>query len=295
MLSFRRVQLSDKDRMTALLQNERERGCEYTFGNIFIWHDVYCTDVAFTDDGMLIVRFACTVDAYLFPVGSGDLRAAIEEMMADAQLRGTPFRILAASERDVRRLEELFPGRFNSHLTRDYAEYVYNSEDLIELRGKKFHGKRNHIAQFTNNYPDYSFEEFTRENIAEARAMSENWYRAWITDDATLTDEMTASNYAFNHFFELDLCGGFVRANGQVVAFAIGEPINAETFCVHLEKASYDVTGAYTVINRDFARHFCASYRYINREDDMGLEGLRRAKLSYNPAFLSEKYVVNLV
>lgn len=295
MLQFRRTSLEDKERITAIFRAEKDRGCEYTFGNVFIWHDVYCTEVAFSDDGLCIIRFACEVDAYLFPCGQGDIKTAIEDMMADAARRNVPFRIIAANKADVDQLDTLFPGVFTSHINRDFAEYVYNSEDLIHLVGKKYHSKRNHISRFISENPDYEFVEMTPENIAEVQAMNDEWYKEFTGGEEGLEQEQTAAKYAFDNFFELDFSGGFIRTGGRIVAFAIGEPIDDETFCVHFEKACYGVTGAYTIINRDFAQHFCSGYRYINREDDMGLEGLRRAKMSYNPEIITEKYVVNVV
>lgn len=294
MLSFHQISLSDKDRVTRIFKNEKDRGCEYTFGNAYIWRDIYRTQVAYSGDGLCVVRFACEVDAYLFPCGPGDLKAAVSDMMANARARGVPFRIIAASKADVDKLDALFPGVFSHHINRDFCEYVYHSGDLINLAGKKYHGKRNHISRFVAENPDYEFVEITPENIAQVRAMNDSWYDAFTGDEEGLLQEKSAADYAFGNYFDLDFKGGFLRTGGRIVAFAIGEPINDETFCVHIEKACYDVTGAYTVINRDFARHFCGGYRYINREDDAGAEGLRRAKLSYYPAMITEKYVVDI-
>lgn len=294
MLSFRRITLEDRERIEAIFRGEKDRGCEYTFGNVYIWHDVYCTEVAFSDDGLCVIRFACEVDAYLFPCGQGDVRTAVQDMLDDAKQRGVPFRIIAANKEDVEQLDALFPGVFAHHVNRDFCEYVYNSEDLINLAGKKYHGKRNHISKFLTENPDYEFVEITPDNIGEVQAMNDAWYREYTEGEEGLEQEKTAARYTFRDFFSLGFKGGFLRAGGRIVAFAIGEPINAGTFCVHIEKACYDVNGAYAVINRDFARHFCGEYRYINREDDLGIEGLRRAKLSYYPAFITEKYVVDI-
>ncbi len=294
-LSFRRVELADRERVCALLHNAPDRGCEYTFGNLFIWRDVYDTKLAFTEDGLCVVRFDKVTDAYLFPFGQGDVPAAILAMRADAGARGIPFRIIAASADDVALLDDAFPGGYTSHTSRDFAEYVYNAEDLIELKGKKYHGKRNHISRFSAEYPDYQFQEITPDNIGRVQEMNNLWYNEIMAQygDESLAEERCASRNAFEHFFELGFKGGFIEISAGIVGFAMGEPINPETFCVHIEKACYNTNGAYTVINRDFARHYCADYRYINREDDVGDEGLRKAKLSYYPAILTDKYVIH--
>ncbi len=295
MLTFRRVELSDRERITRLHHASPDRGCEYTFGNIFIWRDVYDTKVAFTGDGLCVVRFDKVVEAYLFPFGEGkNLKQTLDDMQADSASLGRRFMVIAASADDRDTVNALYPGRFSEHTSRDFAEYVYNSEDLIELRGKKYHGKRNHISRFMQEYPDYAFAEIDADNIGAVRAMNERWYEELMAEygDESLAEERVASQSAFDHFFELGFQGGLITVNGEVAAFAMGEPINPQTFCVHIEKARYDVNGAYTVINRDFAAHFCKDYRYINREDDVGDEGLRRAKLSYYPAVLTDKFVV---
>lgn len=293
MLKFQRVDISDKKRIEAVFKAEKERGCEYTFGNVYIWRDVIETHVAFTDDGLVVVRFDAE-NAYLFPAGKGDLRRVMTEIQADSMARGVPLLMIAAGRHDIEKLDQLFPGKFQYRQNRDFSEYVYNSKDLIELAGKKYHGKRNHISRFMVEHKDYAFEEITRGNIKQAQAMCDSWYEAYLEEDDSggLVRERSAVNNAFDRFFDLEFKGGLIRAGGDIAAFAMGEPINSETFCVHIEKACYEVNGAYTVINRDFAQHFCADYRYINREDDVGQEGLRKAKLSYHPAFLTEKYMV---
>ncbi len=293
MLEFRDISIDDKERIQKIYHNAPDRGCEYTFGNLYIWHDIYETKIAFSDDGYLVVRFADHVNAFLFPEGGSDLRGVIEEMRADCAQGGVPFRIIAARKEDAEQIEALYPDTVRLHTNRDFFEYVYNSADLIQLAGKKYHGKRNHISRLRSDYPDSEFFEITPENIAEVVAMNESWYTEYL-DSTGLEEEHEASARAFRHFFDLGFSGGCLKEGGRVIAFALGEPINRETFCVHMEKACYDVGGAYTVINQQFAEHFCGGYRFINREDDVGQEGLRKAKLSYYPAEIKEKYVVEI-
>ncbi len=292
-MEFHSLGIEDKDSLTAALYAAPDRGCEYTFGNLYIWRDVYETKLA-QQDGFWFVRFDNVTRSYLFPVGAGDLAAAMEALVADAAAQGVPFHMVAARREDCDELERLLPGRFAFHTSRDFAEYVYNSADLIELRGKKYHGKRNHISKFMNEYPDNAFEELTPENIGEARAMNDAWYEKNFDGNASLDEERTAAACAFDDFFALGFSGGLLRVNGRVEAFSMGEPINADTFCTHIEKANYDVDGAYTVINQRFSAHFCEKYKFINREDDVGDEGLRRSKLSYYPELVTEKFVVVL-
>lgn len=299
-LHFEPVSLEKRKIMTGLLHAAPERGCEYTFGNLFIWRNVYGTAAALTEDGMLLLRFARDVGsdaAYLFPVGEGDLKRSVDAMLAYSAGRDESFRIIAARKEDCESLRALYGDIFDFHTSRDFAEYVYKSEDLIKLAGKKYHGKRNHISRFISENPEYEFSDIDEGNIEEVLEMSEKWYREVFAEegqDYELSEERLSVLEAFHHYFELGFKGGVLRAGGKIVAYSMGEPINEKSFCVHIEKACYNTTGAYTMVNREFAARFCADYEYINREDDVGDEGLRRAKLSYHPEIITEKYVVRL-
>lgn len=290
-MEFHPLDLSDKAELEQALLHAPDRGCEYTFGNLYIWREVYGTKTA-CSNGFRLIRFDQVTRSYLFPVGEGNLAEVMEELIADAREQGVPFHMVAARREDCDELEKQMPGRFSFHTSRDFAEYVYLSENLIELRGKKYHGKRNHIAKFMAEYPDNCFEQITRENMDEVRAMNEEWYESNTDDSASLQEERTAVDCAMDDFFLLGFCGGLLRAEGRVVAYSMGEPINGGTFCTHIEKALHTVDGAYTVINQRFCERFCRDYRFVNREDDVGDEGLRRSKLSYYPEQVTEKYVV---
>jgi len=293
MLDFKRLALGDRQELTRLLKGETGRGCEYTFGNLFIWDGVYDTKLAMSG-GSAVVRFDRESESYLFPVGGGDLRGIVGDMIDDSAALGRKFHVIAAGPADCERLEQLFPGEFVFHPSRDYAEYVYNAADLIDLPGKKYHQKRNHIARFERENPGYSFQKIDEQNISRVFQMSELWCKRYgCVGNTGLKAEHCAVLRAFEHFFDIGFDGGFIeRDGGEVVAFSMGEEINSETYCVHIEKSFHDITGGYAVINREFARAFCGGYKYINREDDVGEEGLRKAKLSYYPAIITDKFTV---
>ena len=296
MIEFRQVELHWRQRFESVFRKEEDRGCEYTFGNVYIWKDYYATQIALLDDSEIIVRFNRQVEGYLFPCGIRDLQRTIEQMITDSEQRAKAFRLVAVSSADVEQLQQLFPGRFLFSANRDFSEYVYNSSDLIQLAGKRYHSKRNHISRFISEYPDYTFEEITPENIREVQNMSEQWYKEALSArlDESLIQEKTATDNAIRDHFRLGFSGLLIRAAGRVIAFAMGEPVNDRTFCVHIEKALSEINGAYAIINRDYAAHFCPEYAFINREDDVGQQGLRRSKLSYHPAYLIDKYIVTL-
>ena len=295
MLEFTEVTLRDKDRLSAILQNEKHRGCEYTFGNIVIWKGVYETKVAFIKERGAVIRHGSHGAGYLFPVGEYNLRDVITAMMEDAARVGEEFRIFGADMSDFEMLQEEFFGKFRYKQERDYAEYVYLSENLRELKGRKYHQKRNHISRFLQNNPNHEFKIIDRDSIAKVRAMNDEWCALYgCSENDNMSDEQCATQRAFENFFELGFDGGFIESEGRVVAYSMGEPITGDTYCVHIEKAFHEIQGSYAMINREFARRFCEGYTYINREDDVGEEGLRKAKLSYHPEFLTEKLTVTI-
>lgn len=294
MLEFHEVTVEDKCRLQPMLQNEKNRGCEYTFGNVILWSKIYATKVAYYNEGA-VIRHDRHGAGYLVPVGEYDLKNILELMLEDAKKskHEDRFSILAADKADFEKIDTIFPSRFKYKDERDYAEYVYLSENLRELPGKKYHNKRNHIARFLDNNPDYSFNVITKDNIERVKVMNEEWRKRYeIEANDSLKEEISVAARAFDLFFESGLDGGFIESNKEIIAYSMGEAINDSTYCIHLEKAFHDIQGSYAVINRDFARHFCKDYIYINREDDVGEEGLRRAKLSYYPEIITEKITI---
>ena len=173
-------------------------------------------------------------------------------------------------------LEKAFPDRFNFVSDRDYADYIYLRSDLSTLKGKKFQSKRNHLNKFRSNYPNYTYKPLTSDLIPAC---------------LELETSMTA---ALQHLEQLDVIGGVLYVEDEIVAFTFGAPINQTTFDTCVEKANTAVEGAYAMINYEFANHIPSQYIYINREEDLGLEGLRKAKLSYQPEVILEKYMAEL-
>lgn len=191
-------------------------------------------------------------------------------------------------------MEKLYPGRFTIEYDRDVADYVYEVEKLINLSGKKYHGKKNHINKFKKTYANWSYESLTKENAEECFQMALKWRNANGCDENVEKNaEMCVTLNSLRLLEELNLRGGLLRADGEVVAFSIGEPVCSDTMVVHIEKAFADVPGAYPMINQQFLIHEASEYQYVNREEDTGDEGLRQAKESYKPAFLQEKGLVS--
>ena len=289
MLEFRKAELSDKDFIKQLLRSTKRENCEYCFGNIFSWGSVYGTRIAVFND-FLICRGFGKNPAYAFPMGQGDLKSVIDAVMADSKERNERLRFYGVTESDKEALTQLYPDRFTFEEDRSFFDYIYSREKLSALSGKKYHSKRNHIAAFEMDN-DWSYEEITDRNISECFEMNEKWL-AFNTDKdpVEINNERTALVTSLENFNELELTGALLRKGGQVVAFTIGEEMNEKLFCTHFEKAFADIRGAYPMINREFAKRTLTQYEYINREEDTGDEGLRKAKMSYKPEKLLTKY-----
>ncbi len=267
-----------------------EPACEYCFGNLYIWTEIYKNTIAFCND-MLFSRDGGDNPLYLYPCGKGDIKKAVLELLECEKADGKALEMYCLTPEKVRQLDSLFPGEFEFEADRDYFDYIYLSEQLATLSGRKLHSKRNHISFFKSNY-DWSYERITRDNLDECREMNELWEKQRNPDgNEELDAELAAINRAFEHFERLGFVGGILRKDGRVIAYTFGEPINDKVFCTHVEKAFADIRGAYPMINQQFCINELLGYKYINREEDTGDEGLRQAKESYQPAILLPKFI----
>lgn len=295
-MNFKSMELKDKEWMEPLLKASGFQGNDYTFGNLYIWKDLYRQQVA-QENGMLCVRSQNPGTGeykYLFPAGAGDLAATINALSKDATFLGTDFILRGFGTKEAELLEHLFPHRFQIESVREEWDYLYRVEDLALLAGKKYHKKRNHIAKFEKN-GEWSFAPLCAENMEACRKMCEAWYGEHLAggNTAALMDRGVVDN-ALEYFDKLGFTGGVLYQDGQVVAFTIGEPLNRDTYAVHIEKAFAEVNGAYPMINREYIKCVANGYTYVNREEDDGVEGLRKSKESYYPIML-EKFVAREV
>ncbi|MBQ9083752.1 MAG: DUF2156 domain-containing protein [Clostridia bacterium] len=284
MIPFHKPQLEDRAWAQPLLSRFGGDGSEAAFGTYYVWQQVYGFEIAH-HKGFFLAR--CNI-GYFFPMGEGDLQEILTDLEEDARQREEPFRFVFSEPCD-QKLEQLCPERFEIVENRSSADYIYRVEDLIRLGGKKYHAKRNHISRFVRNY-EYCYEPVETDlQVRECIEMARRWGEtAANPEDAA--GELEAIRAALEHRQELGMVAGLLRVDGQAIAFAAGEPINDTVFLQHFEKALVAYDGAYAVINHDFMTHCICDYVFVNREEDMGLEGLRKAKLSYLPERLLRKY-----
>ncbi len=229
------------------------------------------------------------------PIGTGDRRAIVEAVIQDAQARGIPCRFTSLTRPETEELESWFPGRFLFRPDRDGFDYVYAIDDLADLKGRKFQKKRNHVHKFQATHPDCLSVPLEKENLPQGQEMVDEWFRQRLEEDphGDYLLERLALGRAFRHFEALGMEGLMLVENGQVLAVTMASRLSENTMDVHFEKAREDVDGAYAAVNCEFARHLRMKYpqiAFLNREDDLGLPGLRQAKLSYQPHHMEEKY-----
>ena len=291
MIQFERLVPRRKAEYDKYLLNCGQRGCEYSFVNLYLWG----RQTAAVMDGYLVLFSHFNGHSvYPFPVGQGDIRPVLDAIIADSRERGIPCRLTSLTQADMELLEAFYPGKFRFRCDRSDFDYVYNIDDLADLKGRKFQQKRNHLNRFQENYPDCHVKGLDETTMGVAMNLIDNWFYCKQQEGSgmDLQLEQVALRRAFAQFQELGLEGLILYAGGEPVAVTMGSRLSEDTFDVHFEKARDDIQGAYGAINRAFARYLREKYpelRYLNREDDLGLPGLRKAKLSYNPAFLVEK------
>lgn len=286
---FRDIQLSDKEIMTQKFLEDNKKSCEFCFANNYLWKKIYPTQITEIGD-CIVLRFLEDDEIYYaYPIGNGDKRKVIEKIILYEQASGHNVNISGMSKFEAGDLIKWFPARFRVEYDRDMSDYIYTTKSLSKLEGRKYHSKRNHIARFKEE--DWSYERITDKNVSECIEMNHMWKKKRTAKwDEMMQYEYDVVKEGLKYFKELELVGGLLRKKGKVVAFAIGEPLTDDTFVVHFEKAFSDVQGAYAMINQQFALNECKGYKYINREEDEGDEGLRQAKLSYHPEMLIDKY-----
>ncbi len=291
MIDFKALTLADKPVYESYLQDGNERGCEYSFVNLYLWGR---QKAAVVDGHLTFFSQFNRKSVYLFPVGKGDKKPVLDAIIQDAAQRGIPCRLVGLSQDDCALLERLYPGRLRYHFDRDSFDYVYAIEDLAELKGKKFQKKRNHLSRFTQENPDYRLAPITEENLPQVQQLLDRWYAQRLEQDAhsDFHMEQAALKKALAHRQALGMEGLALYTDEGLVSMTLGSFLNDTIFDVHFEKALSHVDGAYAAINNGFAQYLHEKYpqlQYLNREDDMGLEGLRKAKLSYQPHHMVEK------
>jgi len=288
-LEFKKVTLDVRPLFEQYITRSGQRGSECAFSNLYVWRD--CYNIFWCEyKNFLLLKVKRQDDAfYLQPFGGRDedLPEVMEELLKDNQ--GEPFSMHGIYEVTKERLARVFPD-LEFEYDRDFSDYIYLREKLATLGGRKLHGQKNHYNAFVKAHPDYTYEPITGENIAECLAFGEAWCDQRSKIDATDVEERYAIQEACCNFDALGLRGGVIRYDGAIKAFSFGKKINEDTAVLHVEKAVIGERGLYQAMCKEFAAHAWGDVTYLNREEDMGLPGLRKAKEDMHPELMWHKY-----
>jgi len=292
MIDFKPVDTEYKEYYNSFFKDNIERGCEYNFTNLILWGQ---QNIAFVGDCLIRLSYYDGNISYSFPIGQKDKKRAIEAIIKDSKERNISCNFFGVYEEDKALLESLYPGKFQFKLSRDSFDYIYDINHLSDLGGRKYHAKRNHINRFKENYPDCTVEIMTKDNISLVKKMAAQWYKDKLSVNPTADYDMEqiALDRTFRLYDELSMEGMLLMYKDTLLAFTIASKMSSNTMDVHFEKAKSGYENAYPVINNEFSKYLRDKHpeiMYLNREEDMGIEGLRKAKLSYNPHHLIEKF-----
>ena len=292
---FKPLGLEDRDIFRRLLWDYQPETSELTFTNLFIWKDFYHLAWSLDRDWLLIISDSPDGRSWTFlPIGPSPRVETCKKLLKWLKdIKG--IKIPSIERADSRLVAELADdSRFLIEPARDHFDYVYRSEDLIQLTGNRYQAQRNHLQHLQRSYA-FSYEPLQESHISACLDLAEKWCaQKKCAEDLSLQGEWEAVKACLQNFHDLNLQGGVILINGQVEAFTLGELLNKETAVVHIEKANPMIAGLYAAINREFCRHSWSQVPFINREQDLGVLGLRMAKMSYHPQHLVEKFRIQL-
>lgn len=291
---------ADKPTFDSFFSARYCENAEYTFTNLFMWREMLNFRWAVEDDVLYMYSFDEKNFAAWQPIGAQDkMQDAITKFLqyAAENYGEKQFMFVVVEKIFADELKKYPHAKFNVTEERDNFDYVYLAQDLINLSGRKFHGKKNHLNAFQKEYPNAQYVPITKEIIPKCREELNIWakvHKRENPDDPFICYEQAAIHEIFDHFDRFNLKGGAILIDGKVVAFTFGEKLNSDTAVIHVEKADSSIRGIYAAINQKFVETEWADMIYINREEDMGIEGLRKAKESYRPVKMIEKFNATL-
>lgn len=290
-LTFKPFTLADKPLIDAYFGEHHYEASDNSFTTLFMWQKAYGISWA-EENGILFVKGGEAAGSpFLLPPFAGKDAKFVDGLKIAQEWfkeNNLPFQLKGVQPIIKERMEKLCPDCYTFTPDRDNFEYIYRTEDLITLSGKKLRQKKNHLNQFRMQYTNYEYMPITQDVIPQCRDTAAQWAEQHQEEGAQ--EELEAINLLFDHWEELGLVGGCIKLFGHIEAFTIGEMLNDRMALIHIEKANPTIRGLYQAINNEFIRHEFAHTEFVNREEDMGLPGLRQAKESYNPDHFAEKF-----
>ncbi|MBI5572763.1 MAG: DUF2156 domain-containing protein [Desulfomonile tiedjei] len=288
---FKPVEIQHKRIFDEFFSQDPPQISELTFTNLFMWRIRYRPIWKVWRDCLLIVMQEKDQEPFaLPPVGAGDKGAALAELaVALGSISPSPH-ICRVPENFLEPFVDT--DRYRVREDRANSDYVYLAEELIQLPGNRFHKKKNHINRFVKSY-EFEYLPFDADLVKSVLEMQEDWCELRDCGDfPDLIAEDRAIYEALIHFGDLRFSGGVILIGSKVEAFTLGELLNPDMAVIHIEKANPEIPGLYAAINQRFCMAQWSKVKYINREQDLGVPGLRQAKLSYHPDHLVKKFTL---
>ena len=314
-MTFHPLTLTDREAMQAVTLHSGRRNCNYTFANLVGWKFLFGTEVCVLDNAVVLrytfegqrAYMVCTAEALswelieaLFDDSNGDLTLmGLEDSQVKAPLSSPRLGGSPDAKTSLPQLGELGEVRrgLSVESVRNQFDYIYRRTNLTTLHGKHLDAKRNHINRFRAEHPDFEYRPLTPELFDECRRLTKIWQEDKNQNDNgndTINAEHRVMETIFSNWDALGMTGGSIFVDGRMVAFTYGAAVTTDTLDICVEKADRHVEGAFAIINQQFAEHLPEQYIYLNREEDMGIPGLRQAKLSYHPEILLTYNVVHI-
>lgn len=287
-IEFKNITLQDKSIIDSFLAQDHFSISDITFGNLFIWSVARSIEFSIVCNCLVIkTTYEGKDPFFFFPIGSGDKVECLKILRQYCKDIGISLEFHSLEKDNLDILLNTLNVK-EHYLNRDRSDYIYLTENLINLSGRKYHKKKNHLNRFFDEYQGFSFESISSANLSELKDTWAIWSEG--VDDIGLKNEANGINNVFAHYEDLGFYGGILRYDSKIIAFSFGEVISKELCVIHIEKADIAYRGAYQAINQQLLKHCFSDITYVNREEDLGIEGLRKAKMSYYPHVILEKY-----
>lgn len=292
MLTFEPITADNIMKTAEFFKYKVSRSSDYTAGAMYMWRDFYNNSYAICEDMLLFkVKFLNRI-SFTYPVGPGSFDKAIKALKEYCQNNDLPLWFCTIPEEVVPTLVNEYHGTIPGTPSRDWADYLYNATDLANMAGRRFSGQRNHINKFKKLYPDYKYQRINQDNLSRVIEFLHDYEINYGKQASLAREEFEKVLELMPYLERFNLPGGFIEVGSKIVAMSIGEIVNDTLYC-HIEKAIKDYPGSYQMIVKEFSSDMMQyGINYINREEDVGDEGLRTSKLSYHPIQLLDKYCV---
>lgn len=298
MLILKELTISDKDLFNKYLNVYKPKISEFNFTNLFAWREYYRLKYDIIRNYLCLFSFTDESKPYMFlPIGNLENRQELKEVFDIVKeyfkSNGYEFILKKVYQEDLEKILDILGEEFEYYCNRNDSDYVYLQINLASLKGKKYHKKKNHVNKFISNY-NYKYIPIDKTNKYICMDILKKWLKTKNDDTQKYRYEISAISEIVENFEFLDCIGAIIEVNGEPEAFTFGEKLNNDTAVIHIEKVNKEINGLGEFINWKFCRENFGDLTYVNREEDMGIEGLRKAKKSYLPEKLVEKYTVKL-